>query len=127
MRYALADVRGTIRGMRDRVAHASAARGQSETSTALPLAGTRSTRGAGLALIALLLGGCSAIVDTDLGPEPLACRIGEVNDCNCANGSDGIQRCNAGGSFDDCRNAAGAICDAPRSAGSGGSNRDRDD
>jgi hypothetical protein len=81
-------------------------------------------RGVGLAGIALLLGACSLIVDPQPGQPPLACEIGDINSCNCANGSDGVQRCNAGGSFDDCRNAAGTICDAPRAAGSGGSNRD---
>jgi hypothetical protein len=121
-----ADVRGTIRGMRDRLAHVSTACRQAEASNAVPVARVRSTRNPGLALIAVLLGACSAIVDTDgLPPDPpLACEIGDINPCNCANGSDGLQRCNAGGSFDDCRNAAGAICDASRSAGSGGSNRD---
>ncbi len=118
------DVHGTIRRMRDRVAHARAACRQSESPTAVALPRALAMRGVGLASIALLLGACSLIVDPQPGQPPLACEIGDINSCNCANGSDGVQRCNAGGSFDDCRNAAGAICDAPRSAGSGGSNRD---
>ena len=118
------DVHGTIRRMRDRVAHASTACRQSVSPKAVAAARALAFGRAGLTWIALLLGGCSAIVDPDLGRPPLACEIGQLNGCHCANGSDGVQRCNADGSYDDCRNAAGMICDAPRSAGSGGSNRD---
>jgi hypothetical protein len=100
------DVHANIRGMWHRTARASTAREQS---------------GWKLALIAALLGGCSAMVNTDLGPPPLACEIGDVNDCHCADGSDGVQRCNAGGSFDDCRNSRGSVCDSEGAAGRRGS------
>jgi hypothetical protein len=100
------DVRANIRGMLHPRARTSAARERSRWK---------------LALIAALLGGCSAMVNTDLGPPPLACDIGDVNACLCADGSDGVQRCNAGGSFDDCRNSRGSVCDSEGAAGRRGS------
>jgi hypothetical protein len=75
-------------------------------------------------LLALALSGCSAVVDSDLGPPPLACRLGDINDCRCRDGSYGVQNCTIGGSYDACRNAAGAICENPASAGRGAAGDD---
>jgi hypothetical protein len=73
-----------------------------------------------LAAAALLLGACSAMVDTEIDEPPLACSRNDVNECRCTDGSEGLQRCNSGGSFDPCKRRDGRVCDTSVIAGSGG-------
>lgn len=69
--------------------------------------------------LATLLGSCSAIVDPVLPLQPMACNPNATNPCLCADGMDGLQRCEFDGSFGDCRNAAGIVCGRSVSANTG--------
>jgi hypothetical protein len=72
-----------------------------------------------IGLAALLVCGCSAIVDPELR-KPAACNPGDTNACFCTDGTPGIQRCDASGSYDDCKNMAGNVCRRSETAGAGG-------
>lgn len=79
-------------------------------------------------LVALVLlvvaagGGCSAIVDPDvgkLGPAPApACTPRRVLSCICRGGQTGTQICNEGGSYNPCE------CSGAGQAGIGGKGKD---
>jgi hypothetical protein len=75
-------------------------------------------------VIAACCGACSAIVDPEPGPEPLACSLGDSNPCRCADGSYGVQLCNGNiGSFGICRDRDGDLCESGSGlAGRGGGN-----
>jgi hypothetical protein len=75
---------------------------------------------------AVLLGGCSMIVDPEPGPEPLACSPGDTNPCRCANAAYGVQFCSATtGSFGSCRDTRGQPCESRDDGAAGRGAADR--
>jgi hypothetical protein len=60
------------------------------------------------------------IVDPDPGPPPRACGLGDTNPCRCADGAYGVQYCiGAVGSFGDCRDTRGEVCENGDDAAAG--------
>jgi hypothetical protein len=52
-----------------------------------------------------LFAGCSVVVDSDaskLGAQPIACEVGRVVPCPCADGSNSTQVCNKLARYDAC-------------------------
>ena len=76
--------------------------------------------------LAAVAGGCSAVVDPDvgkLGGRPLSCTPNTRNPCVCPGGAFGSQLCNLGGAYNacECGTAGQGAGSVGGSGGSGGS------